>query len=69
MEETPKDKVPNWEDYVVLKEFEDVFKEVLGLPPKRDIDFLYRSNSWSSSIVKDSLHNEYTRIEGVANAA
>jgi hypothetical protein len=39
MEETPKDKVPNLEDYVVLEEFEDVFKEVLGLPPKRDIDF------------------------------
>jgi predicted aspartyl protease len=39
MEETPKDKVPNLEDHVVLKDFEDVFKEVLGLPPKRDIDF------------------------------
>ena len=39
MEETPKDKVPNLEDYVVLEEFEDVFREVLGLPPKRDIDF------------------------------
>jgi hypothetical protein len=39
MEETPKDKVPNLEDYVVLKEFEDVFREVPGLPPKRDIDF------------------------------
>ena len=39
MEVTPKDKVPNIEDYVVLKEFEDVFKEIPGLPPKRDIDF------------------------------
>jgi hypothetical protein len=27
------------EAYEVLKEFEDVFKEVPGLPPKRDIDF------------------------------
>jgi hypothetical protein len=26
MEETPKDKVPNIEDYAILKEFEDVFK-------------------------------------------
>jgi hypothetical protein len=33
MEETTKDKVTNSED------FKDVFKEVLGLPPKRDIDF------------------------------
>jgi hypothetical protein len=39
MEETPKDKVPNLENYEVLKEFEDVFKEVPGLPPRRDIDF------------------------------
>jgi hypothetical protein len=39
MEETPIDKVSNLEDHVVLEDFEDVFKEVLGLPPKRDIDF------------------------------
>jgi hypothetical protein len=39
MEETPKDKVSNVEDYAVLKEFEDVFKEISGIPPKRDIDF------------------------------
>jgi hypothetical protein len=39
MEETPRDKVPNLEDYAVLEEFEDVFREVPGLPPKRDIDF------------------------------
>jgi hypothetical protein len=39
MEETPKDKVPNLEDYAVLEDFEDVFKEVPGLPPNKDIDF------------------------------
>jgi hypothetical protein len=39
MEETPKDKVPNFKDYAVLEYFEDVFKEVLVLPPKRDIYF------------------------------
>jgi hypothetical protein len=38
MEETPKEKVSNIEDYAVLKELEDVFKETPGLPPKRDID-------------------------------
>jgi hypothetical protein len=39
MEEAPKDKLPNMEDHSVLKYFEDVFKEIPGLPPKRDIDF------------------------------
>ena len=39
MEETPKDKETNLEDCVVLEEFENVFKEVPRLPPKRDIDF------------------------------
>jgi hypothetical protein len=39
MEESSKDKVPNMEDHAVLEDFEDVFKEVPGLPPKRDIDF------------------------------
>jgi hypothetical protein len=38
MEEYPKDKVPNIEDYEVLKEFEYIFREIPGLPPKRDID-------------------------------
>jgi hypothetical protein len=37
--ETPRDKVPNLEVYVVLEYLEDVFKEVPRLPPRRDIDF------------------------------
>jgi hypothetical protein len=39
MEETSKYKVSNLEDYAVLEDFEDVFKDVPGLPAKRDIDF------------------------------
>jgi hypothetical protein len=39
MEEEPKYKLPSIEDYVVLKEFEDIFKEIPRFPPKRDIDF------------------------------
>jgi hypothetical protein len=39
MEEASKDKVPNLEDHAFLEYSEDVFKEVPGLPPKRDIDF------------------------------
>jgi hypothetical protein len=39
MEETPKEKMENFEDYEVLKEFEDLFKEIPRFPPKRDIEF------------------------------
>jgi hypothetical protein len=39
MEEETVNKVPSVEDCTVLKEFEDVFKEILRFPPKRDIDF------------------------------
>jgi len=39
VEEAPKDKVLNIEDHALIKDFEDVFQEVLGLPSKRDIDF------------------------------
>ena len=39
LEET-RDETPRLEDYQVLQEFKDVFPdEILGLPPKRDIDF------------------------------
>jgi hypothetical protein len=43
MEEIPKDKVPNIEYYIVLKDFKDLFKEILELPPKRDISFSINS--------------------------
>jgi hypothetical protein len=39
VEEVFQDAVSSLEDHKVLKEFEDVFQEVSGLPPKRDIDF------------------------------
>jgi hypothetical protein len=39
MGEASKDKVPNLEYHAILEYFEDVFKEIPGLPPKRDIDF------------------------------
>jgi hypothetical protein len=34
MGEESKDKMPNMEDHAVLEYFEDVLKEVPGLPPK-----------------------------------
>jgi hypothetical protein len=39
VEEASRDVVSNLEDHEVLKEFKDVFQEVPGLPPRRDIDF------------------------------
>jgi hypothetical protein len=39
MEETSRENVSNIEDHAVLKDFWNVFKEIPGLPPKRDIDF------------------------------
>jgi hypothetical protein len=39
MEETTKYKVTSIEDHSVLRDFEDVFMEILGFPPKRDNDF------------------------------
>jgi hypothetical protein len=52
MEEAPMDKVPSVEDYVVLKEFEDVFKEILGFPLKRYIDFSINLMSGASHVSK-----------------
>jgi hypothetical protein len=39
MEEETKDKVSKIEDHEVLKYFDNVFQDVLGLPLKGDIDF------------------------------
>jgi hypothetical protein len=39
MEEEAKDKVSRIEDHPVLMDFEYVFREILGLPLKRDINF------------------------------
>jgi hypothetical protein len=38
--ESVEDDKPSLEDHPILREFRDVFlEEVLGLPPRRDIDF------------------------------
>jgi hypothetical protein len=39
VEEASRDVLSNLEDHEVLKDFKDVFQEVPGLPPRRDIDF------------------------------
>jgi len=52
MKEEPKDKVPSVKDYVVLKEYEDVFKEIPGFTPKRDINFSINMMSGATPISK-----------------
>ena len=39
VEEPEKTKGPNLEYFSVLQEFEDVFQEIIGYPPKREICF------------------------------
>jgi hypothetical protein len=39
MGEEAKDKVEIIEFHPILRDFEDVFGEIVGFPPKRDIDF------------------------------
>jgi hypothetical protein len=39
MEEEAKEKVATIEDYPFLRDFENVFREIVGLPPKQDINF------------------------------
>jgi hypothetical protein len=38
MEEAARDKVESIGDHPFLRDFEDVFREISGLPPKRDMD-------------------------------
>jgi hypothetical protein len=52
MDEALNDKVPSIEDYAVLKEFEDLFKETLRLPPKRDIDFFINLMTGAAPVSK-----------------
>jgi hypothetical protein len=39
MEEVAKYKVASIEYHPILMNFEDVFREIPGLPPKREVDF------------------------------
>jgi hypothetical protein len=52
MEELGKDNEPSLEYYLMLKEYEDVFGELPGLPPKRDIDFSIELMSGASLVSK-----------------
>jgi len=53
VEDPNKTKGSSIRDFLVLKEFEDVFEEILGLPPKREIDFSTNLVPRFSSVSKD----------------
>jgi hypothetical protein len=63
MEEAPKEKVTNLEDHAVRKEFEDVFTEILGLPPKRDINFSINSMSGETPVSKNPYRMSTQELE------
>jgi hypothetical protein len=63
VEETPKDKVSGIGDHAVLKEFEDVFQEVPGLPPKRDIDFSVNLMPGATPISKAPVYRGCLMLE------
>jgi hypothetical protein len=65
MEETTRDKMTSFEDHLVLRYFTDVFEEIPGLPPKRDINF----SIYLVPGVQDTLQIGHTRIERVAYVA
>jgi hypothetical protein len=52
MEEVAKDKVERIEDHLVFKDFDDVFREILGFPPTRGIDFYIDLVSRASLVSK-----------------
>jgi hypothetical protein len=52
VEEASRDEVSRIGDHEVLTEFKDVFQEVPGLPPKRDIDFSINLMPGAASVSK-----------------
>jgi hypothetical protein len=53
VEEVFQKVVSNLEYHKVLKYFEDMFQEVPGLPPKRDIDFSINLMPGAAPVSKD----------------
>jgi hypothetical protein len=51
--EGSRDAVSKLEDHEVLKELKDVFQEVPGLPPKRDINFSINLILGAAPVSKD----------------
>jgi hypothetical protein len=52
VEVTENTKGPSLEDFSVLQEFEDVFQEIPGFPPIRQIDFSIDLVSGSAPVSK-----------------
>jgi hypothetical protein len=67
--ESSRDAVSKLEDHEVLKEFKDVFQEVPGLHPKRDIDFSINLILGAAPVLKAPYRMSTTRTERVAIAA
>jgi hypothetical protein len=59
MEEETNDKNPSIEHHPLLKDYEYIFGEILGFPPKRDIDF---SIDLVPRVVKSSIMGIYSQV-------
>jgi hypothetical protein len=67
VEETVDTKGPSLEDFSMLHEFEDVFQEIHGFPPRREIDFSIDLVPGASSVIKNTLQNEHTGAKIITN--
>jgi hypothetical protein len=63
VEEPKNTKGPSLEYFSVLQEFEYVFQEIPGFPPRREIDFSIDLLPAASPVSKNTLHNEHTRVK------
>jgi hypothetical protein len=63
-----KEDKPKLEDFVVLRDFRDMFvDEIPELPPRREIDFSIDLLPWFSPYLKSTLPNESTRTDRIKN--
>jgi hypothetical protein len=63
MEDATKDKVEIIEYHLVLRDFKDIFREIPGFPPKRDIDFSIDLMSGASLVSKTPYRMGKTELK------
>ena len=67
MEDIDNTKGTSLKYFSVLQEFLDIFQEIPGFPPRREIDFLIDLVPGASPMSKKTLQNEHTRVKRITN--